>query len=113
MYFRVHRQGRGRLRRSTLAGADTQSREAPGARRQAIPPRLLCGAISSGIAALQSQACPGQTMAVERDPAAIVVTAQRRAERPEDVPISLTAVSGDQLERMQATDTTGLAKVVP
>lgn len=45
--------------------------------------------------------------------APIVVTAQRRPERAEDVPISLTALSGDELERMQATDTVGLDKVVP
>ena len=43
----------------------------------------------------------------------IVVTAQRRPERAEDVPISLTAMSGEQLERMQATDMAGLGKVVP
>jgi iron complex outermembrane receptor protein len=42
-----------------------------------------------------------------------VVTAQRRAEPPEDVPISLTALSGAQLGQMQATDTTSLDKVVP
>ena len=43
----------------------------------------------------------------------IVVTAQRRPERSQDVPISLTAISGEQLERMQATDMAGLGKVVP
>ena len=42
-----------------------------------------------------------------------MVTAQRRPERPEDVPISLTALSGEELERMQATDMAGLGKVVP
>ncbi len=43
----------------------------------------------------------------------IVVTAQRRPERAEDVPISLTAITGEDLERMQATDMAGLGKVVP
>ncbi len=42
-----------------------------------------------------------------------MVTAQRRPERTEDVPISLTALSGEQLERMQATDMAALGKVVP
>ena len=42
-----------------------------------------------------------------------MVTAQRRPERPQDVPISLTALAGEQLERMQATDLAGLGKVVP
>ncbi|MFL6762362.1 MAG: TonB-dependent receptor [Sphingomicrobium sp.] len=41
------------------------------------------------------------------------MTAQRRAERSQDVPISLTAKSGEQLERMQATDMASLGKVVP
>ena len=54
------------------------------------------------------------TSAVQRDDhEEIIVTAQRRPERAEDVPISLTALSGDQLERMQATDMAGLGKVVP
>lgn len=43
----------------------------------------------------------------------ILVTAQRRPERPEDVPISLTALSGAQLEQLQATDMASLGKVVP
>lgn len=43
----------------------------------------------------------------------IIVTAQRRPERPQDVPISLTVVSGKQLDRMQATDMADLGKVVP
>ena len=56
--------------------------------------------------------------AQQADPAAdpgsvIVVTAQRRPERPEDVPISLTALSGKRLEELQATDMAGLGKVVP
>lgn len=44
---------------------------------------------------------------------AIVVTAQRRPEQAHDVPISLTMRSGDDLDRMQATDMAGLGKVVP
>jgi len=47
------------------------------------------------------------------DQYSIVVTAQRRPERPENVPISLTAISGDQLDRLQASDMAGLGKVVP
>nr|WP_283938225.1 TonB-dependent receptor [Sphingomonas brevis] len=43
----------------------------------------------------------------------IVVTAQRRPEPPEDVPISLTALSGKRLEDYQATDMASLGKVVP
>jgi iron complex outermembrane recepter protein len=43
----------------------------------------------------------------------IIVTAQRRPERAEDVPISLTTLTGEELQRMQATDMAGLGKVVP
>lgn len=66
--------------------------------------------------------CPaagyGQSAATQQAPIveqneAIVVTAQRRPERAEDVPISLTARSGEELERLQATDTTSLDRVVP
>src|SRR5690242_17242072 len=43
----------------------------------------------------------------------IVVTAQRRPEAPEDVPISLTVASGKALKEMQATDMASLGKVAP
>src|SRR3954463_5648988 len=59
------------------------------------------------------QLCAAQNLPGRDDQETIVVTAQRRPEQPEDVPISLTALSGDQLERMQATDMAGLGKVVP
>jgi outer membrane receptor protein involved in Fe transport len=44
---------------------------------------------------------------------AIVVTAQRRPEQAHDVPISLTVRSGDDLDRLQATDMAALGKIVP
>ena len=66
-----------------------------------------CLAISHG------RPAAAQTAAGVDEPEAIIVTAQRRPERPQDVPISLTAMSGEQLERMQATDMAGLGKVVP
>ena len=43
----------------------------------------------------------------------IVVTAQKRSERLMDVPLSITAASGEQLARRGITDTAQLAKVVP
>jgi len=43
----------------------------------------------------------------------IIITAQRRPERSQDVPISLTVKTGEDLDRMQVTDMAGLAKVVP
>jgi len=43
----------------------------------------------------------------------IVVTAQRRAQSIQDVPISVTAVSGDFLEEIGAVDITDVQKVTP
>jgi iron complex outermembrane recepter protein len=77
---------------------------------------ILCAIASSCLAMLCAQPCAAQAAPGEDGEearASIVVTAQRRPERPEDVPISLTAMSGEHLERMQATDTTELDKVVP
>jgi outer membrane receptor protein involved in Fe transport len=51
--------------------------------------------------------------AVDGEQDVIVVTAQRRPERPQDVPIFLTAKSGEELERMQAIDMASLGDVVP
>lgn len=43
----------------------------------------------------------------------IVVTAQKREERLTDVPLSITATTGEQLQRQGITDTTQLTKLVP
>ncbi|MEG3126001.1 TonB-dependent receptor [Sphingomonas sp. GB1N7] len=43
----------------------------------------------------------------------IIVTAQKRTERLQDVPISITAVSGDQMAKQGIVNTADLAKVVP
>jgi len=43
----------------------------------------------------------------------IVVTAQRRSERVQDVPIAISAFSGDQLRARQITQTLDLIKAVP
>ena len=43
----------------------------------------------------------------------IVVTAQRRAQNIQDVPISVTAVSGDFLESIVAVDITDIQKITP
>lgn len=44
---------------------------------------------------------------------AIIVTAQKRAAKINDVPMSITAASGDQLTKLGVTDATQLTKVVP
>ena len=43
----------------------------------------------------------------------VIVTAQRRRERPHEVPISLTAKTGTQLDAMRITGMADLAKAVP
>lgn len=43
----------------------------------------------------------------------IVVTAQKRSERLNDIPISITAASGDMLSQRGVTDTADLVKLVP
>ena len=43
----------------------------------------------------------------------IIVTAQKRNERLTDVPVSITAASGDQLERQSITSAVDLPKVAP
>ena len=70
-------------------------------------------AAAAGIAALFGQPSAAQETSGDPEQGEIVVTAQRRPERPLDVPISLTAISGERLERMQATDLADLGKVVP
>jgi iron complex outermembrane receptor protein len=43
----------------------------------------------------------------------VIVTAQKREERVLDVPISMTALGGETLQRARVTDVQGLARVVP
>src|SRR5690606_15249743 len=43
----------------------------------------------------------------------IIVTAQKRNERLIDVPMSITAASGDQLSKQGISDTAALTKLVP
>lgn len=45
--------------------------------------------------------------------AEVVVTAQKRAERLQDVPVAVTAVSGDALQARQINDTNNLVQAVP
>lgn len=51
--------------------------------------------------------------AEQSDPFEIIVTAQRRSERLSDVPMSITAIKGDQLARQGITDVAQLQKLVP
>lgn len=50
---------------------------------------------------------------VDASPTEIVVTAQKREERLKDIPLSVSAVSGESLERRGIKDAIDLAKAVP
>ena len=61
----------------------------------------------------QDEPAPAGTEAQTGDDAEVVVTARRREESLQNVPIAVTAFSGDALERQGATDITDLSDVTP
>jgi iron complex outermembrane receptor protein len=61
-------------------------------------------------AAAANEATADETSAQDPD---IVVTARRRAENLQDVPIAVTAYSGESLERQGATDITDISDTTP
>jgi iron complex outermembrane recepter protein len=73
---------------------------------------VLALASMPGVAAAQQTDEPADTAQAERT-ADIIVTAQRRSERLQDVPASVTAISAAQLEQLQIFNTTDLAVQVP
>src|SRR3546814_4717444 len=76
---------------------------------------LLTGASALGlILSVPAAAQPADSAAsgyVDRDE--IVVTAQRRSELARDVPLSITAQSGEQLTRAGVTDSRDLTSLTP
>jgi iron complex outermembrane receptor protein len=64
-------------------------------------------------AADAAQTTEANAPAAAGDDTEIVVTAQKRAENVQDVPISISAFSGDTLERNNVVNVEGLAKVTP
>ena len=81
----------------TIFGASTVSVTALGAAIMWAAPAMA-----------QDAAAPDGTM-----PGDIVVTAQKRAERLQDVPLAVTAVSADMLAARQINDTTSLVTAIP
>ena len=75
---------------------------------------LLCSAsmLYAGTA-LAQQAAPPPPSPPSNTVAEIVVTAQKRSERLSDVPLSITASTGEQLKKQGITDPGQLEKVVP
>ena len=79
---------------------------------------ILSVAVSSAasaqaIGAVDEPAATGTDATAEAAPGEIIVTAQRRAERQVDVPIAITAVSGESLVAAGITSTAELGQVVP
>jgi len=68
---------------------------------------------SQAAAADPAQPEPASDPAESADDTEIVVTAQKRAENVQDVPISISAFSGETLERNNVVNIEGLAKVTP
>ncbi|MEM8981871.1 MAG: TonB-dependent receptor [Pseudomonadota bacterium] len=69
---------------------------------------LVIGLAGAGIA-VPSTASAQQTRAVEE----IVVTARRREESLSDVPLSITALSGEELERIGISDLVAIGQAAP
>lgn len=63
--------------------------------------------------AVSDTPAPPQAQDPDSSSGEIVVTAQRRAERLVDVPITVTTLSGDQLSTANARDLVDIAKVTP
>ncbi|HQQ07350.1 MAG TPA: TonB-dependent receptor, partial [Novosphingobium sp.] len=73
---------------------------------------LIASAIIS-LTAVPAFAQDSAGTTASEDEGAIVVTARRREENLVDVPIAISAISGDQLAAKGAMDITALAETVP
>lgn len=71
---------------------------------------LLCAGVSS--LAIADAAC-AQTAASASEIEEVIVTARRRAESLQEVPIAVTSLSGDQLEAAGAQDLTAVSQTTP
>ena len=80
-----------------------------GRRRQLLLATAVTASVA-GVGTAHAQTSPaGNSTSVQE----VVVTAQRRAERLLDVPMSVTAVSAEELTRAGVSDTTDLTRVAP
>jgi len=70
----------------------------------------LAAALAATSASAQDQSAADATV---RDPNEIIVTAQKRAQSAQDVPIAITAVSGSSLGALQMRSGTELARQTP
>jgi iron complex outermembrane receptor protein len=100
-----------------FGGAKTRKEEGIMTIRRAIPMATTAALLLGGVGANEARAQPAAAEAAvdEERPgdAEIIVTAQRREERLSDVPVSVTAVSGADLERRQIETVRDLFGNVP
>lgn len=68
---------------------------------------------ASGASAQQADPTPGKAPAETATLEEIVVTATRRTEKLQEVPIAVTAITGDALASQQQVDVSSLARTVP
>jgi len=68
----------------------------------------VAAAVSGQATSAQETAAPSGSLLEE-----VVVTAQRREEKIQDVPIAISAFSEAQLQQLNVTQTLGLAKLIP
>jgi iron complex outermembrane recepter protein len=73
---------------------------------------LSCGVAGNAFAQANT-AAPAQQATAPQAQGDIVVTAQRREQRLQDVPINITAMSGEQLNARGVTSTQDLGKISP
>jgi iron complex outermembrane receptor protein len=74
---------------------------------------LATPALASAEGAVPAEEPAADAASPSLDDSDILVTARRRQERAQDVPIALTAVSGDTLERTGAVSLTQIAQLTP
>lgn len=81
--------------------------------RGGVAPLSLALAVLAPCAAVAQTAPAAAPAADGPAPGDIVVTAQKRSERLQDVPLAVTAVGGDMLAKRQINDTSSLVAAVP
>ena len=69
--------------------------------------------IAAAPASAEAPAAPEAAAAVDDDPSAIVVTAQRREQNIQSVPLAVSAISEKSLQRQQAVSTYSLLRLFP
>jgi outer membrane receptor protein involved in Fe transport len=78
-----------------------------------IRQKVLCGAVAAALATMAGPAARAQTRPQSDEIEVVKVTAQKRKEDPAKVAMSISAVTGNQLQAEHVKDFTDLTRVVP